>query len=302
MRATEYLEMATFLDLAERRSFAEAARHLDVAVSTVSHRIRSLEERLGVRLFDRTTRSVALTPAGEHLLHELEPSLRRLESARDAVEPFRDRAAGHLRLTLAPPAAASVIGPVVARFLASHPEITMEVSVDGASVDIVRDRFDAGVRLGTFLDQDMVALRLGPPVPAVVVASPEYLARKGRPQTPADLSAHDCIRIRVPSGALLPWWFQSGGEIFDAAVDGPLVVNDRELELRIVLDGGGVAHTLSNRLGELVANGRLVSLLEDWLPPPFEFFLYHSSRRQVRPALRALISFLRSASREAAGQ
>lgn len=299
MRGGHMLELEAFLEIAERGSFGGAARRLGLAVSTVSHRIRCLEERLDVRLLSRTTRSVALTEAGQVLFAEIQPALRSLDAATDAVIAYREVAAGRLRLTIAPPAASSIVGPLVARFLEAHPAISMEISVDGARTDIVRDHFDAGIRLGTRVAEDMVAVRLGPPVPAIVAASPQYLARKGRPATPSDLAHHDCLRVRLPNGALLPWRFQQDGEVFDAQVSGPLVVNDRELELRAVLDGLGITHTLSNRLDRLVRRGELVSLLEDWLPPPFEFYLYHPSRRQSPPALKALIEFLRQEARSA---
>lgn len=294
MRGSHFSEMAAFLEIAERGSFAAAATHLGIAPSTLSRRIRLLEERLGVRLLNRTTRSVAITAAGQALREEISAAFHRIERAAASVAELQGRTAGRLRLTVAPPAAGSIVGPLLARFLLRHPEITLEVSVDGASVDIVRERFDAGIRLGALLDGDMIGVRLGPAIKAMIVASPRYVARKGRPKTPQDLRAHECIRVRVPSGALLPWRFQVDGKIVDVDVDGPLVVNDRELELKVVLDGVGVAHTLSNRLGDLVAEGKLVSLLEEWAPPPFEFYLYHPSRRQTPPPLRAFIDFLRA--------
>lgn len=292
MRGTDFTEMAAFVEIAERGNFASAAKHLGVGVSTLSHRIRKLEQRLGVRLLNRTTRSVALTPAGHRLLAELRPALVTLEAAASVVNDFKHHATGHLRLTVAPPAAGSIIAPVLAKFLAEHPGITMEVCSDGASVDIVGEGFDAGIRRGALVEGDMVAVRVGPPVQFMVLAAPGYLARKGVPQKPDDLHRHNCLRVRLPNGALLPWRFQAGDKVFDLPVEGDLIVNDRELELRAALDGAGIVHTLSNHPRELVDAGRLTPLLEAWLPPPADFLLYHPSRRQVPPALRALIEFL----------
>jgi DNA-binding transcriptional LysR family regulator len=286
--------MAAFVAIAERGGFASAAKYLGVAVSTLSHRIRKLEERLGVRLLNRTTRSVALTAAGRKLLEELRPALLTLEAAADVVSEFRDHVSGHLRLTVAPPAAGSIVAPVLARFLEKHPAITLEVSVDGASVDLVGDGFDAGIRSGPLVQRDMIAVRVGPPVQFMVLASPDYIARKGRPDTPEDLGRHNCLRVRLPNGALLPWRFQAGDRVSDVSVEGDLIVNDRELELRLALDGAGIVHTLSNRPRDLVAAGRLIPLLQAWLPPPVAFLLYHPSHRQVPTPLRALIDFLRN--------
>jgi len=210
------------------------------------------------------------------------------------VSDFGRHAAGHLRLTVAPPAAGSIVAPVLSRFLLQHPAITAEVSVDGASVDIVEGRFDAGVRRSGLVERDMIAIRIGPPVRFRVVASPQYLARKGIPQTPDDLTGHDCLRVRLPNGALLPWRFRAGDDTIDAPVSGPLVVDDRGLELRMALDGVGIVHTLSNQADAFVEQGRLVPLLQDWLPPAVDFSLFHPSRRQTPPALRALIDFLRA--------
>jgi DNA-binding transcriptional LysR family regulator len=297
MRGSDFSEMTAFVEIAEHGSFASAAKHLGVAVSTLSHRIRKLEERLGVRLLNRTTRSVALTAAGQTLLGELQPVFLKLSTAIDSIGSFGNKVAGHLRLTVAPPAAESVIGPLLAKFLTRYPAITSEISVNGASVDIVRERFDAGIRLGALVERDMVALAVGPAVRFMVVASPQYIARRGQPLTPADLKAHDCIRMRLPSGALLPWRFQSDDNVFDFPAQGSLVINDRELELRVVLSGAGMAHALSNRFDRHIAEGRLISLLEDHLPPPVRFFLYHPSRRQTPPVLRALIDFFREEAR-----
>ncbi|MFN3523723.1 MAG: LysR family transcriptional regulator [Phenylobacterium sp.] len=294
MRGADFSELAAFVAIAERGGFASAARHLGVAVSTLSHRIGKLEERLGVRLFNRTTRSVVLTAAGRKLHAELRPALHTFETAADIVAEFRDTVVGHLRLTVAPPAAASIIGPALADFLATHPSISVEVSIDSGAIDVVGGGFDAGVRAGALVERDMIAVRVGPPVPFMVAASPDYLARRGTPQTPQDLVGHACLRYRLPNGALLPWRFRDGARLVEPPLGAGPVVNDRDFELRLILGGAGIAHILSSRPRELVAEGRLVSLLEDWVPPPVEFMLCHSSRRQTPPPLRAFIDFLRA--------
>jgi len=284
-------ELAAFVAIAERRSFAKAAAQLGVATSTLSHGIRNLEERLGVRLLNRTTRSVAPTEAGERLLAQLRPALRNLDDAVRSIEAFRDRPAGKLRLTVPPPAASMIVAPILARFLSAHPAIALEVSVDGTLRDVVADRFDAGIRMGQLVERDMIAVRLGGPVRLAVVASPDYVARHGRPQRPEDLKTHNCIRMRLPSGGLLPWRFARKGRPFEISPEGTLVVNDRELELRGALDGIGIAHLPGERVAAACAEGRLVPLLEGWLPQMPGFYLYYPSRRQMPGPLRAFIDF-----------
>jgi DNA-binding transcriptional LysR family regulator len=301
MRGTDFAEMTAFAAIAEHRSFAKAATRLGVAVSTLSHRIRNLEERQGVRLLNRTTRSVAPTEAGERLLAQLYPVLSTLETAARSIDAYRDAPAGHLRLTVPPPAADTIVAPLLARFALAHPKVQLEISVDGKPVDIVRDGFDAGIRFGPLVARDMIALRLGPPVRPAVVAAPAYLTRRGTPKAPDDLAAHECIRIRLPSGGILPWRFQRRGKIVEAAPGGSLVVNDRALELQAAPDGAGIAYLLANRVAALLRNGRLVQLLEPWMPPAASFYLYYPSRRQVPPPLRAFADFMRRETRRPSG-
>jgi len=293
MRGAQFAEMTAFAAVAEHRSFAKAATRLGVAVSTLSHRIRNIEERQGVRLLNRTTRSVAPTEAGERLLAELRPALGALEAAAQSIDGFRDAPAGRLRLTIPPPAVETLVAPLIVHFVSSYPKIHLEISVDGRSVDIVRERFDAGIRFGPLVERDMIGLRIGPAVRPVVVATPAYLTRRGTPRTPEDLAAHECIRIRLPSGGLLPWRFQRRGKIVEAAPAGSLVVNDRELELRAALDGAGLAYLLSNRVAAALGAGRLLPVLREWMPPASSFYLYYPSRRQVPPPLRAFLDFMR---------
>ena len=201
--------------VAEQRNFTRAAKQLGIAPATLSETIRSLEERLGLRLLNRTTRSVAPTEAGEKLLQRLRPVIDDYEAAIDSLNEFRDKPAGLLRLTVAPPAAQAVLAPVLAKFLAQYPDIRLEISVDSANIDIVAQQFDAGIRAGNRVDRDMIAVKITDEWQTAVVGSAAYLAKRGKPKTPEDLQAHNCIRLRLPNGALLPWRFQKDGKIFD---------------------------------------------------------------------------------------
>ena len=261
--------------------------------------VRQLEERLGVRLVERTTRSVAATTAGERLIERLRPALAEYQAAFEATNEFRSKPAGLLRLTVAPPAADFVLAPAIPRFLALYPEISLDISVDGALTDIVAGRFDAGIRPGERVARDMIAVRVSDEMPTVVVAAPAYLKRRGEPKTPQELAAHDCIRLRLPSGAFFPWHFRVNRRVLEVHVEGPLIVNGSTIPLRATLDGVGlVQFPLAYVAGELAAD-RLVTVLDQFAPPPSEgFFLYYPSRRQTRPALKALVDFLRDARRD----
>jgi DNA-binding transcriptional LysR family regulator len=226
-------------------------------------------------------------------LARLGPVLDDLSAALDSVNDFRNTPAGLLRLTVPPPVARSIIEPVLARFLAEHPALQLEVSADGTLVDIVRERFDAGIRPGERIDRDMVALRILREMRISLVAAPAYLARHGRPAAPADLQRHDCIRMRFPSGAFQPWRFERAGKSLEVAVTGSLIANEPELALRAAVDGIGLAYTPSDYVVPLVAAGRLVPLLEDWMLRPANLFLYYPTRRHVPAPLQAFIDFLR---------
>lgn len=287
-------EMSAFAAVAERRSFAKAAAELGLSRSALSETIRALETRLGVRLLNRTTRSVATTAAGERLLGLVRPLLGDFEAALESIGTFRDRPAGLLRLTVAPPAARWLMAPLVARFLREHPEIQIEISVDAALIDIVAERFDAGIRAGERVARDMIGMRLTDETRIRVFGSPAYLARRSRPALPRDLEAHDCIRIRVTGGRHLPWIFERKGKRLEVAVEGSLITNDLDFALRAALDGVGLIQLPDDQAAPYVAEKRLVPLLEDWAQHFGGLYLYHSSRRQVPPALQALIDFLRA--------
>ena len=293
MRRPELAEMTAFVTVAERRSFAKAAVQLNISRSRLSETISGLEDRLGVRLLNRTTRSVAPTAAGERLLARLRPLLDDFAVALDSINAFRDKPAGLLRLTVPPPAATIMLAPLLSRFLAQYPAIELEISVDAALTDIVAGRFDAGMRAGERVERDMIAMRIGEEIGAVAVAAPTYLARHPRPTTPRDLEAHNCIRIRFPSGVIAPWQFEKEGKQVEVAVEGRLTVNDPELASRAALDGVGVLYTALGYVAPEIKAGRLVPLLEDWQPRSAAIFLYYPSRRQVPAPLQAFIEFLR---------
>jgi DNA-binding transcriptional LysR family regulator len=296
MRGNHYAELNAFVVVAEHASFTNAARRLGLSPATLSQTVRALETRLGVRLLNRTTRSVAPTDAGERLLAQLRPLFDGFEAAIESVNVFRDRPAGQLRLTMPPPVARFVMAPVLARFLAQYPDIMIEVTVESGFPDIVAGRYDAGFRRGNLVARDMIAMRASNDMHYLVVASPDYLKRHGSPQTPADLSAHNCIRYRLPGGGFIPWMFVVDGRPVEFDVEGSVVViNDPELVIRAALAGIGIGYLYEEYVASLVAEGRLVSLLDrSFLPVTDGFFLFYPSRRQNPAALRALIEFLRA--------
>jgi DNA-binding transcriptional LysR family regulator len=293
-----FSETNAFVAVLEQKSFTRAAKQLGLSPARVSELIRGLEELLGVRLVERTTRSVAATAAGERLLARLRPVLDDYRAALDSLNEFRAKPAGTLRLTVPPPAAEFLLAPVITQFLKTYPEIRLDVSVEDALTDIVAERYDAGIRPGERVARDMIALRVGDPMPLSVVASPTYLAERGTPKTPQDLGRHNCIRIRFSSGVFLPWRFGHKRRSIEVQVDGSLVVNDSALAIRAVSDGLGLMQFARLNFEPMLADGRVVTVLDDWAPPPFEgFYLYYPSRRQIRPALKVLVDFLRRSQR-----
>jgi DNA-binding transcriptional LysR family regulator len=299
MQAPGFAETSAFVAVVEQKSFTQAAKQLGLSPPRVSELLRNLEERLGVRLVERTTRSVAATTAGERLLERLRPVLDDYQAALESTNEFRSKPAGTLRLTVAPPAADFVLPPVTARFLALYPDITLDISVDSTLADIVAGRFDAGIRPGELLARDMIAVRISDEMPIVVVAAPAYLAQRGAPKTPQDLVAHDCIRFRLPSGAFFPWRFGKKRRSLEVHVEGRLIVNGMaRILLQAAVDGAGLTQVPLEYAAPDLAAGRLVTVLDDWAPPPVDgFFLYYPSRRQIRAPLRALVDFLRGARR-----
>jgi DNA-binding transcriptional LysR family regulator len=303
IRGSQFAQLTAFVAVAEHRSFTRAAQQLGLSTPSLSQAIRGLEESFGVRLLNRTTRSVALTDAGEQLLSHLSPVLEGVDNAIDAVNAYRDTPAGTIRLTVHPLAAVTVIAPLVARFSAAFPAIELEVSVDLECKDIVTDHFDAGIHLGSSIAQDMIAVPIGGNFRVVTVASPEYLARSQRPATPDDLRQHNCVRYRWDKDVVANGWrFVKDGERVEVSVEGTLTVNDHDLALRAALDGLGIAQLPEASVASLVADGKLVPLLGDWSPRWNGLFLFYSSRRHVPLKLRELVDFLRKESKHTAAR
>lgn len=300
MHGPSLAEMNAFVAVLEQKSFTKAAKQLGLSTARVSEMMRNLEERLGVRLVERTTRSVAPTTAGERLLERLRPALEDCRAALESTQEFRNDPAGALRLIVVPPAADFVLAEAIPRFLALYPKISLDISVEAAlGYDIVARGFDAGISAAEFLARDMIAVRVSGEIPFVVAAAPAYLGQRGEPKTPRELAAHDCIRYRLSDGAFFPWRFRIKRRTLEVHVDGRMIVNDRKFAIRSAIQGVGLLQFPLDYVASELAAGSLVTVLNDWAPPPLAgFFLYHSSRRQNRPALKALVDFLRRARRE----
>ncbi len=293
MQRTDLSDLAAFVAVATHRSFRRAAVELRVSPSALSHAIRGVEEWLGVRLLNRTTRSVAPSEAGERLLARLRPALLDIADAVEDVNAFRDTPTGTLRINVPRPAAQLLLAPVMARFLGANPQMRLEIVADDGLVDIVSAGFDAGIRLGESIERDMVAVAIGPPQRFAIVGSPVYFDRREKPRTPADLRRHPCIRYRFPSGVLYRWPFEKDGQALEVDVDGPLTLGEQELMVRATLDGVGLALAFEGHVEALIAEGRLVRVLEDWCPVFPGFYLYYPSRRQMPAGLRAFIEMVR---------
>ncbi|MFT0858775.1 LysR family transcriptional regulator [Ancylobacter sp. G4_0304] len=287
--------LVTFLAVAEHQSFSSAAVRLGVSPSAVSQSIRNLEARLGVVLFNRTTRSVSLTEVGTLYLARVAPSLRELLSAAQEIGDADGVPAGLLRLNVPRAGFMIALEPVLRDFLEAYPGVDVEIAIDNRLVDIVAAGFDAGIRYGDLVEKDMVAVKIGPPIAAHVVAAPGYLARHGVPEHPSDLLGHQCIGFRhLTNGQVERWAFERGGESLELAVRGRLIVNDSVAQMQAALDGLGIAYMISGYIERFVEDGRLVRLLEEWSPPMNGFTLYYPDRRRVPLKLRALIDFLRT--------
>jgi DNA-binding transcriptional LysR family regulator len=260
--------------------------------------VRGLEERLGLRLLTRTTRSVATTQAGERLLNTVGPRLDAIDAELAGLSDLRDKPSGTIRITTGEHAADTILWPVLERTLPAYPDIQVEVIVDYGLTDIVAERYDAGVRLGEQVAKDMIAVRIGPDMRMAVVSAPSYFERRSRPKTPQDLTAHACIGFRMPThGGLLPWEFEKRGREVRVRVEGPLVVNNFSLRLQSALSGVGLAYMPEDRAQAYVERGQLVRVLEDWCAPFAGYHLYYPSRRQPTPAFALLVDALRYPSR-----
>ncbi len=294
MARNNFTDLIAFRAVASERSFTRAAAQMGVSTSALSHTIRALEERLGIRLLNRTTRSVVPTAAGEQVLNAVGAHFDGIESELRALGEMRDKPAGTIRITTGAHPAHTIIAPALARLLPDYPDIKVELSIEAGFVDIVAERFDAGVRLGETIAQDMVAVRIGPDIRMAAAASPAYLAAHGTPQTPHDLSRHNCINLRFPTyGGLYAWEFEKHGRPLNVRVDGQLIVNDSAVALKAALDGLGIAYLPEDQVVPLVARGVLRRVLEDWCPPFPGYYLYYQSRRQHSSGFALLIEALR---------
>lgn len=294
MRGSEFAELKAFAAVVERASFVRAAEHLGLSASALSQTIRQLETRLGLRLLNRTTRSVAPTAAGAQLHDRIAPLLRGMDEAVAEASAAAGHTGGTLRINTLAMAARQIIAPRLGRFHRAHPGVRLDLVVDDALTDIVAGRFDAGIRVGARLEKDMVAVRLTPDVRMTAVASPDYLARAGTPRSPADLHGHSGINWRLQGdGRVYRWEFEKKGQRIEVAAEGPLVTNHADVGLAAALQGLGILYAFDReRVDEAVAEGRLVPVLADWAITRPGLFLYHPSRRYPQPALAAFIACL----------
>lgn len=294
MMTENFNALATFATVARERSFTRAAAKLGISQSALSQQVQNLEERLGVRLLTRTTRSVAPTEAGERLLSTISPKFDEIELAIADLRSMRDRPTGTIRLTAGEHPAVSILQPALARFLPDFPDIKVELIVDYGLADIVAQGFDAGVRLGEQLEKDMVAVRIGPEMRMAVVASPAYFARHPIPQTAEDLTSHNCINSRLPTyGTIFQWGLEKDGHQVKLRSDGQLVLNTLGLRIAAALDGMGIAYLPEDQILAYVAAGRLVRVLDDWCQPFPGYHLYYPSRKHPSAAFSLLLDRLR---------
>ena len=294
MTVESYDQLAIFSVVAQERSFTRAAARLGMSQPALSRAMRQLEERLGVRLLARTTRSVAPTQAGEHLLQVIAPRFDEINSELALLSKFRDRPAGKLRITAGEHAAIAVLQPVLARLLPDHPDLSIEIIVDYGLTDIVAEGFDAGVRLGEQVAKDMIAMRIGPEMRMAVVGSPAYFSRYPKPVIPADLVAHNCITLRMPThGGLFAWEFEKNGQALNVRIEGQLVFNTIAMRLESARQGLGLAYMPENVVQADIEQGRLIRVLEDWCEPYSGYHLYYPSRRQSSAAFILLREALR---------
>ena len=303
MRRGDLADLNAFVAIADQRSFRAAASRLGLTPSALSHTMRQLEERLGVRLLHRTTRSVSLTDAGRGLLDQLRPAIDQIAGALDDLSNRQQRPSGTLRIHTIHTAAAAVIAPVWRRFLSMYPEVRLELGVDEGRIDIVKKGFDAGIGPRDRAAADMIAVRVMGPMKLAVVGAPDYFAKHSPPRTPKDLARHSCVQFRrAADGALLKWAFGRNGKSQQISVDGRLTVNEPDVAVRAAVDGLGIAYTLEALAEPFLRSGQLVQVLENWSPAFEGLFLFYPGHRQVPTALRALIDMIRAAGAPASGR
>ena len=285
--------LSAFVVVAEERSFTRAARRLGVSPSAMSHAMRGLEERVGVRLLSRTTRSVAPTDAGQELVAQLRPALSEVHVALDRVAGLRKKPAGRVRLLVPRFAAGTVLAPKLGEFARKYPEVVLDVTTNDSRMDIVAAGFDAGIHFGEYIEKDMIAVRVSPDHRPAIVGSPGYVKSHGKPKSPRDLLRDRCINFRHGDAGIYRWEFEKGKKCLSVAVSGPLIVDDENLVMQAALDGVGLAFISDERVVPHLESGALVRVLENWCQPFPGFFLYYPSRRQQPAALSALIETLR---------
>ncbi len=294
MARNNFNDLLAFRAVATERSFTRAAAQMGVSTSALSHAIRGLEERLGIRLLNRTTRSVVPTEAGDRLLQSVGALFDGVEAELASLSELRDKPSGTIRVTTSAHAAKTILEPALIPILMDYPDLKIELSADAGFVDIVAERFDAGVRLGETVAQDMIAVRIGPDLRMAAAASPAYLTRRGSPHTPHDLSRHNCINLRFPTyGGLYAWEFEKDGRALIVRVDGQMIVNDTALALEAAVAGLGIAYITEDQVLPLIAEGQLVRVLEDWCPPFPGYYLYFPSRRQHSSGFSLMVEALR---------
>lgn len=286
-------DLKAVMAITKRGTFRGAAIELGMSTTALSHAISKLEENLGVRLFNRTTRSVSLTEAGRLFVEQVGPALQDIHSALDIVRSQRETPSGTLRINAAAFAAREIISPVIIEFLRRYPEMNIDLVTEGKLVDIIADGFDLGIRVAHLVPSDMIAVSLGKLQRYVVVGSPEYLERYGKPKIPTDLFRHKCIRVRLPDGALFSWKFEKNGEIIQIDVQGPITLDEASLSRATVLENIGLGYFMEQDVRAEIESGQLISVLDDWMPCMSGLCLYYSGRRNQSAGLKAFLALVR---------
>ncbi|WP_332302668.1 LysR family transcriptional regulator [Rhizobium sp. GR12] len=294
-------ELEAAVGIARRGSFRAAAIDLGISTTALSHTIGRLEAGLGVRLFNRTTRSVSLTDAGRLFIQQVAPLLQDLRAVLEAVREQRETPSGTIRINAAPFAARAIISPLVLEFLSLYPDMHVDIVTEGKMVDIVRDGFDLGIRVADLVPSDMIAVSLGRPQRHAVVGSPEYFERYGTPAIPPDLFTHRCIRVRLPDGSLFRWRFEKDGEQLHVDVRGPITLDEASLTRTAILKGTGIGYIFEQDILPEIRAGRVIRILEDWTPPYPGLSLYYPGRRNLSAGVRAFLELARELSRQAPG-
>lgn len=288
-----FSELNAAATIATRKSFRAAANDLGISASALSHAIAALESRLGVRLFNRTTRSVSLTQAGEQFLARVKPAMREIANAMHEVNEQRSTPAGLIRINTSEAAGEQILAPIVTEFLGRYPDVQLEIVTETRLVDIVAESFDAGVRLAELVPRDMVSIPIGKTQRHVVVGAPSYFSSRTQPRSPSDLKEHVCVRYRLPGGSIYRWEFAKRGQALNVDINGPLTLDSDRLVLRAALEGTGLAYVSEWNAREALADGRLVQVLSDWTPPYPGLCLYYPSHRHIAAAMRAFTNMIR---------